>query len=334
MKTLIIAEAGVNHNGDIEIAKKLVRAAAAAGADLIKFQSFLTEKSISKAAPKAEYQIQATGADESQYDMVKKLELSKDDHSILVAECARYGISFFSTAFDSDSLDMLMSFDLDYIKIPSGEITNMPLMRHMGSFGKRIILSTGMASLGDIEAAIEVLVLSGVSRNHITILHCTTEYPAPFNEVNLKAMVSIKSAFGLDVGYSDHTRGIEVSIAAVALGARVIEKHFTLSRGMEGPDHKASLEPEELKLLVSSIRNVEIALGDGVKKATDSEHKNKLIARKSLVAIKNIQVGDIFTSDNVGIKRPGTGISPMNWDKIIGRSASRYFKIDEQITWR
>ena len=331
MKTVIIAEAGVNHNGDIEIAKKLIGAAAVAGADFVKFQSFLTEKSISKEAPKADYQIAATGSSDSQYEMVKKLELTQEDHEILIEECRRCGIAFLSTAFDSDSLDMLIGFGISHIKIPSGDITNLPLVRYMANFGKPIILSTGMATIGDVESAIDLIVLSGTPRSLITVLHCTTEYPAPVEEVNLRAMIAMKYAFDIDVGYSDHTRGIEVSIAAVALGAKVIEKHFTLSRNMEGPDHKASLEPDELCLLVSSIRNVEKALGDGVKRASHSEEKNKLIARKSLVAIKEITVGELFDADNIGVKRPGNGISPMYWDEIMGRPARRAFKVDEQI---
>jgi N,N'-diacetyllegionaminate synthase len=331
MKTVIIAEAGVNHNGDIEIAKKLISAAAVAGADFVKFQSFSTEKSISKGAPKADYQIVATGSDDSQYDMVKKLELTREDHAILIEECRRCGIAFLSTAFDSDSLSMLMDFGISHIKIPSGEITNLPLVRYMASFGKPIILSTGMATIGEVESAIDLIVLSGTARSLITVLHCTTEYPAPMEEVNLRAMITMKSAFDVDVGYSDHTSGIEISIAAVALGAKVIEKHFTLSRNMEGPDHKASLEPDELRLLVSSIRNLEKALGDGVKRPSHSEEKNKLIARKSLVAIKEIPVGELFDAKNIGVKRPGNGISPMYWDQILGRPARRAFKVDEQI---
>jgi N,N'-diacetyllegionaminate synthase len=331
MKTLIIAEAGVNHNGDIDIAKKLIGVAAAAGADFVKFQSFLTEKSISKEAPKADYQVVATGSNISQYDMVKKLELSREDHAILIEECRRCGISFLSTAFDSDSLGMLIDFGISHIKVPSGDITNLPLVRYMASFGKPIILSTGMATLGDVESAIDLIVSSGTPRSLITVLHCTTEYPAPMEEVNLRAMTAMKYAFDVDVGYSDHTRGIEISIAAVALGAKVIEKHFTLSRTMEGPDHKASLEPDELSLLISSIRNLEKALGDGVKKVSHSEKKNILVARKSLVAIKEISAGELFDADNIGVKRPGNGISPMFWDEVLGRPARRAFKVDEQI---
>ena len=331
MKTLIIAEAGVNHNGDIEIAKQLIKAAADAGADFVKFQSFITSKNISKLAPKADYQIEATGSVDSQYEMVEKLELTIEDHAVLIEECRRCGIDFFSTAFDSDSLDMLMGFGLSHIKIPSGDITNLPLIRHMASFGKPIILSTGMASIGDVEAAIELIVSSGTARSLITVLHCTTEYPAPMDEVNLRAMRTMMYAFDVNVGYSDHTKGVEISIAAVALGATVIEQHFTLSRTMEGPDHKASLEPDELKLLVTSIRNLEKALGDGVKRASHSEEKNKLIARKSLVAIKEIQIGELFSADNLGVKRPGTGISPMYWDQVLGMAARKTFAVDELV---
>ncbi len=331
MKTLIIAEAGVNHNGDVEIAKQLIKAAADAGADFVKFQSFVTEKSIAHYAPKADYQTATTGSRESQYEMVKNLELSEQDHKILINECDRYEIGFFSTAFDTDSLDMLMDFGLDYIKIPSGEITNLPFIRYIASFGKPIILSTGMASLEEVEAALDALEFAGIARSLVTVLHCTTEYPAPMEDVNLRAMVNMKHAFDVNVGYSDHTRGTEISIAAVALGATVIEKHLTMNRNMAGPDHKASLEPNEFESMVRAIRNLEKAMGDGIKRAATSEIKNKSIARKSLVAIKEIQSGDIFDAKNVGAKRPGNGISPMHWDRVIGRTAQRAFAVDEQI---
>ncbi len=331
MKTLIIAEAGVNHNGSLELAKQLVASAAAAGADLVKFQTFITGKSIARQAPKAEYQKGTTGTEESQFEMVQKLELSRSDHEILINECRRHGIGFFSTAFDSDSLDMLIDLGLDKIKIPSGEITNLPLLRYMTRLGKPVILSTGMSGMGDIEAAIEVIELAGTPRDRITLLHCTTEYPTPMEEVNLQAMVNMKIAFGVQVGYSDHTPGIEIPIAAVTLGATVIEKHFTLDRTMPGPDHQASLEPHELKAMVDAIRNIERALGDGVKRPSASELKNKPIARKSIVASRDIKAGELFSAENLGTKRPGTGISPMRWDDVIGKPARRAFAPDELI---
>jgi len=331
MKTLIIAEAGVNHNGDIELAKKLIASAANAGADLVKFQSFITSKSISKQAPKAEYQKTTTGVDESQYEMVRKLELSRADHELLIKECRRHQIGFFSTAFDPESFDMLVELGLDQVKIPSGELTNLPLLRYMTRLGKPVILSTGMASLGEIEQAIDVIEAAGTHRSLITVLHCTTEYPAPMEDVNLLAMLNIKNSFGVQVGYSDHTPGIEVPIAAVALGATVIEKHFTLDRSLPGPDHQASLEPQELKAMVDAIRNIERALGDGIKRPSASELKNKPIARKSLVASRDIVAGELFSEENLGTKRPGTGVSPMRWDEVIGRPAPRDFAMDEQI---
>lgn len=332
MKTLIIAEAGVNHNGSLELAKQLVASAAAAGADLVKFQSFLTSKIIARHAPKAQYQKDTTGTEESQYEMVRKLELSRADHTALIEECRRHGIGFFSTAFDPESFDMLLELGcLNLIKVPSGELTNLPLLRYMTRLGKPVLLSTGMANLGEIEAAIEVIEAAGTPRNLITILQCTTEYPTPMEDVNLRAMVSMKQAFGVQVGYSDHTPGIEVPIAAVALGATVIEKHFTLDRNLPGPDHKASLEPHELKAMVDGIRNIERALGDGIKRPSSSELKNKPIARKSIVASRNIKVGELFSTENLGTKRPGTGISPMRWDEVIGRPAPRDFATDELI---
>lgn len=331
MKTLIIAEAGVNHNGDMEMAKQLVASAAAAGADLVKFQSFVAGKIISADAPKADYQKHTTGNDESQYEMVRKLELSRRDHEILIEECKRHNIGFFSTAFDVDSFDMLVELGLDQVKIPSGELTNLPLLRHMTRLGLPVIVSTGMASLGDIEAALEAIIQGGTPRELVTVLHCTTEYPAPMDEVNLRAMVALQQAFGVNVGYSDHTRGIEIPIAAVALGATVIEKHFTLDRTLPGPDHQASLEPHELKAMVDGIRNVERALGDGIKRPSASELKNRAIARKSLVASRPIRAGDTFSADNLTAKRPGTGISPMRWDDVVGRSARRDFGRDELI---
>ncbi len=331
MKTLIIAEVGVNHNGDLEMAKRLITAAKQAGADIVKFQTFKTANFVTKSADKAEYQKSTTGASENQYDMIRKLELSQADHEMLIDECQRQGIRFFSTAFDAESFDMLVSMGLDQVKIPSGELTNLPLLRYMTRLGMPVMLSTGMATLGEIEAAIEEIELAGTPRDRITVLHCTTEYPAPMEDVNLRAMVSMKAALGVEVGYSDHTPGIEIPIAAVALGARVIEKHFTLDRTLPGPDHKASLEPHELKAMVDAIRNVEVALGDGVKRPSASELKNKPIARKSLVAVKTIRAGETFSAENIGTKRPGNGISPMRWDEVIGRPAPRNFAIDELI---
>ena len=331
MKTLIIAEAGVNHNGDIELAKKLIACASEAGADLIKFQSFVTSKNITEHAPKAQYQNLSTDPSESQFEMVRKLELTREDHVALIRECGKYNIGFFSTAFDTESFDMLIELGLDQIKIPSGEITNLPLLRHIARSGKRVILSTGMATLGDIEATIDVLEQAGTPRSSITVLHCTTEYPTPMEEVNLRAMQSIQVTFGVAVGYSDHTQGIEVATAAVAMGATVIEKHFTLDRNLPGPDHQASLEPAELKAMVTAIRNIEVALGDGIKRPTPSETRNKPIARKSLVASQAIQAGDLFSAQNVTTKRPGIGISPMRWDEVIGQTALRNFAVDELI---
>jgi N-acetylneuraminate synthase len=332
MKTLIIAEAGVNHNGDIALAKQLIAQAAAAGADLVKFQTFQASKIVSTSAPKAEYQKKTTDAEESQLSMISKLELSQTDHEELIKECKHHGIGFFSTAFDADSFDLLTKLGcLDWIKIPSGELTNLPLLRHMTRHGRPVLLSTGMANLGEIEAAIEAIEATGTPRHLITVLHCTTEYPTPMEEVNLRAMVNMKHAFGVEVGYSDHTPGIEIPIAAVALGATVIEKHFTLDRNLPGPDHKASLEPDELKAMVKAIRNIERALGDGIKRPSPSELKNKPIARKSIVASRAIQIGELFSADNLTTKRPGTGISPMRWDDIIGRTAHRDYSIDELI---
>lgn len=332
MRTLVIAEAGVNHNGRLDLAKQLVASAAAAGADLVKFQTFIAGKSISRHAPKAQYQKDTTGTDESQYEMVEKLELSRADHLALIEECRHHNIGFFSTAFDQDSFDMLLELGcLNLIKIPSGELTNLPLLRYMTGHGKSVLLSTGMAKLGEIEAAIEVIEAAGTSRDLITVLHCTTEYPTPMEDVNLLAMVSMRQALGVKVGYSDHTPGIEIPIAAVALGATVIEKHFTLDRNLPGPDHKASLEPHELKAMVDGIRNIERALGDGIKRPSSSELKNIPIARKSIVASREIKVGELFSAENLGTKRPGTGISPMSWDEVIGRSAQRDFATDELI---
>lgn len=329
--TLIIAEAGVNHNGDLTLAKKLIDVATEAGADLVKFQTFNANRLATRFAKKADYQTRTTDSHESQYEMLHRLELSAEMHKELIAHCAERNIGFFSTGFDIESVDLLVSLGLDHFKIPSGEITNLPYLRHIGRLGKTVILSTGMATLGEIEAAIDVLEQSGTPRANITVLHCTTEYPTPMAEVNLRAMQNIHTAFGVAVGYSDHTPGIEVAIAAVALGATVIEKHFTLDRNLPGPDHKASLEPEELKAMVAAIRNIEVALGDGIKCLTPSEAKNKAVARKSLVASQTIKAGEVFSAENISAKRPGIGISPMRWDEVMGRTAPRDYSADELI---
>ncbi len=330
-KTFIIAEAGVNHNGSIEIAKKMIEVAKECGADAIKFQTFKAEKVISKYAPKAEYQKQTTGEIDSQLEMVKKLELSFDDFIVLKEYCDKLNIMFLSTPFDFESIDFLDDLGLEIFKIPSGEITNLPYLEKIGKLGKKVILSTGMADLGEIEDALDILTSCGTKKEDITILHCNTEYPTPYEDVNLLAMLTIKEAFKVKVGYSDHTLGIEVPIAAVALGASVIEKHFTLDKNMEGPDHKASLEPHELKAMIDAIRNIEKSLGDGIKKPSKSELKNKDIARKSIVAKREIKKGEIFTEDNITVKRPGNGISPMRWYEVLGKVALKDYKEDELI---
>jgi N,N'-diacetyllegionaminate synthase len=332
-RVLIIAEAGVNHNGSLILAKQLIDKAVEAGVDIIKFQTFKSEKLVSKAARQAEYQQRNIGKkDEGQLAMLKKLELSQADHEELIAYCQKKGIRFFSTAFDMDSIDFLHSLKMGLWKIPSGEITNYPYLRKIAQYHEPVILSTGMSELSDVEAAVKVLVDFGVKKELITILHCNTEYPTPYEDVNLKAMLEIGSKFGVSVGYSDHTKGIEVPIAAVALGATVIEKHFTLDRNMEGPDHKASLEPDELKAMVVAIRNIELALGSGHKCVSESERKNIEIARKSIVAACPIKRGDVFTEDNLTVKRPGNGISPMRWNEVIGRTAIKDFEEEEMIT--
>jgi len=330
-RTLIIAEAGVNHNGDLALARKLIDVAADAGADLVKFQTFSADRLVTRTAGKADYQNRTTDSKESQHEMLRRLELTTEMHTELIAHCAARGIGFFSTGFDIESVDLLVGLGQGRFKIPSGEITNLPYLRHIGRMGKPAILSTGMAEMDEIQAAIDALEAAGTPRAIITGLHCTTEYPTPMAEVNLRAMLSIQKAFGVEVGYSDHTRGIEVAIAAVALGASVIEKHFTLDRNLPGPDHKASLEPEELKAMVAAIRNIEIALGDGIKRLTPSEAGNRPLARKSLVARLPIKAGEILSSLNVTTKRPGTGISPMRWGEMIGKPAERDYKEDELI---
>jgi N,N'-diacetyllegionaminate synthase len=330
-KTFIIAEAGVNHNGSVEIAKRMIEVAKECGADAIKFQTFKAEEVVSKYAPKAEYQKQTTGEIESHLQMLKKLELSFDDFIVLKEYCDKLGIMFLSTPFDFESIDFLNSLGVEIFKIPSGEITNLPYLEKIGKLRKKVILSTGMADLGEIEDALDILTSCGTKKEDITILHCNTEYPTPYEDVNLLAMLTIKEAFKVKVGYSDHTLGIEVPIAAVALGASVIEKHFTLDRNMQGPDHKSSLEPNELKAMVKAIRNVEKALGDGIKKPSPSEIKNKIIVRRSIVAKRNIKRGEIFNEENITVKRPATGISPMRWYEILGKTATRDYKEDEII---
>ena len=331
IKTLIIAEAGVNHNGDLDLAKQLINAAADAGADLVKFQTFNANRQVTRTAKKADYQTQTTSSTESQHAMLRRLELTEEMHHQLIAHCLTQNIGFLSTGFDIESVDLLVSLGQDCFKIPSGEITNLPYLRHIGQLGKTVILSTGMATLGEIEAAIEVLEQTGTPRAKVTVLHCTTEYPTPMNEVNLRAMQSIHTAFDVAVGYSDHTEGIEIAIAAVAMGASVIEKHFTLDRTFPGPDHQASLEPAELKAMVTAIRNIEIALGDGIKRLTPSEARNKPVARKSLVASRAISIGEIFTAENITTKRPGTGISPMRWDELVGQASQKNYNEDDLI---
>jgi len=331
MKTFIIAEAGVNHNGSVEIAKKLVDAAKDAGSDAVKFQTFKAGKTVSIFAAKAEYQKGATDESETQLEMVKKLELDMSEHREIMSYCNQKGIMFFSTPFDLESVDMLNVLGLGVFKIASGEITNLKLLEKIGSLNREIILSTGMADLTEIKDALTVLNEAGTPREKITILHCNTEYPTSMEDVNLLAMQTINKAFNTKVGYSDHTTGIEVSIAAVALGATVIEKHITIDKNMNGPDHKSSLNPREFKEMVVAIRNIEEALGDGIKRASLSELKNKNIARKSIVAANDIKRGEIFSESNITIKRPGCGVNPMKWYSVIGEVAKRDFKEDEAI---
>lgn len=326
MNTFIIAEAGDNHNGSMELAKKLIDVAVEAEADAVKFQTFITEEVICRHAKMAQYQKENLGIDESQFDMVKKLELSFENFKELKEYCEQKGILFLSTPFDIPSIEFLHSLNIPIFKIPSGEITNLPYLRKINSLKRPVILSTGMSTLKEIEDAIKVL-----KDCKISLLHCTTEYPCPYEDVNLKAMQTMKENFNLKVGYSDHTQGIEVSLAAVALGAEIIEKHFTLDKTMEGPDHKASLDPEELCKLVQEIRKIEKAIGTGEKIPSKSEIKNIEIARKSIVAKKEIKKGEIFTEENLTTKRPGNGISPMKWDEIIGQIAEKNYNEDELI---
>lgn len=332
-KVIIIAEAGVNHNGDINLAKKLIDIAVEAGVDYVKFQTFKSESLVSKSAKKADYQIENTqDSTENQLQMLKKLELSHEQHVELMAYCRQKNISFFSTAFDLDSLIYLKELGLTMVKIPSGEITNLPYLRKAAELFSKVIISTGMSTLGDIEKALNVFLSAGIKREAIYILHCNTEYPTPMKDVNLLAMLTIKNKFNVEIGYSDHTLGIEVPTAAVALGAKMIEKHFTLDRSLPGPDQLASLEPLELKAMVVSIRNIELAIsGNGMKEPSSSELKNMAIARKSIVAKTAINKGDIFSESNITTKRPGNGISPMHWDKVIGKVAQANFIEDDLI---
>jgi N,N'-diacetyllegionaminate synthase len=332
-KTLIIAEAGVNHNGDISIAKKLIDAAVNAGADIVKFQTFKTDNLVSKLAKKADYQIQNTENEDSQHIMLKKLELSEDDHYILINYCKQKGIQFLSTAFDMESLDFLIKLGLNIFKIPSGEITNLPYLKKIGKLNKKVILSTGMCSLKEIRDAYNILLNNGTLLENITILHCNTEYPTPMKDVNLLAMNTIGKTFNVNVGYSDHTLGIEIPIAAVSLGATIIEKHFTLDKKMTGPDHAASLEPNELSLMVKAIRNIEQAFGSEMKQVSNSEAKNITIARKSIHLRRNLANGDIICEDDLIMKRPGNGISPMDMPRIIGKMIKRDVEIDTKLSW-
>jgi N-acetylneuraminate synthase len=352
-KTFIIAEAGVNHNGSVELAKELIAVAVEARADAVKFQTFKTDKNISKKAPKAEYQANLTGKSESQYEMVKKLELNEEAHFELAEYARKQGIKFMSTAFDDGSVDLLLKLGVDILKIPSGEVTNGPLMLKIAQANLPIILSTGMCTLGDIEQALGVIAFGYLNRTEpgiekfraayfskegqellkqkVTLLHCTTEYPAPLEDVNLNAMLTMHTAFGLPVGYSDHTKGITVSIAAAALGAVMIEKHFTLDKNMPGPDHQASLEPDELKAMVQGIRDVEKATGNHRKLVAASEQKNVNIGRRSLFASRNIKKGELFSEENIGIMRPGTGLSPMHYWEIAGKKAKKDYELEDFI---
>ena len=330
-KVIIIAEAGVNHNGNFDMAVEMIHKAKWAGADYVKFQTAVPELVISTFAPKAEYQKETTGAGESQLEMCKAIHLPLTDYVRLRDICKEVGIGFMSTPFDLVSIDVLEELDMDYYKIPSGEITNLPYLRKIASKGRPVIMSTGMCELEEIAEAMRILEDGGLKRDQITLLHCNTQYPTPYCDVNLAAMNTIKQAFGTAVGYSDHTRGIEVPIAAVAMGAEVIEKHFTLDCNMEGPDHKASLEPDRLKAMVDAIRNVEQAIGSADKHATASETPNKVVARKSIVAARDIAEGEILTEENITVKRPGNGISPMQWDEVLGTRAKRSFSYDELI---
>ncbi|MDE0836948.1 MAG: N-acetylneuraminate synthase [Akkermansiaceae bacterium] len=331
-KCMIIAEAGINHNGDIRIALELVRAASEAGSDAVKFQTFRTDDLVTQGTAKADYQKQHTDPEESQHSMLRKLELSHDDHHKLVEACREHGITFLSTGFDVHSLAFLGSLKMPVFKIPSGELTNLPLLRQVAGFGKPVIMSTGMASLEEISASLEALEQAGATRSGITLLHCTTQYPTPMQNVNLRAMLTLGETFpGVSIGYSDHTLGIEVPIAAAALGARVLEKHFTLDRSMKGPDHAASLEPEELKNMVTAVRNIELAMGSGVKEPCAEEISTRAVARKAIVAACPIREGEVFSEKNLTVKRSGSGISPMLWDQLLDCAALQDYARDETI---
>ncbi len=331
MKTIIIAEAGVNHNGNYDMALQLIDAAKASGADYVKFQTAKPELVISTFAPKAEYQKETTGNGESQLEMCKAIHLPLTDYVKLKAYCDEKGIGFVSTPFDLVSIDVLEPLDMDFYKVPSGEITNLPYLRKIAAQHRKVIMSTGMSEIWEIREAIKVLEEGGLTKDDIIILHCNTEYPTPYCDVNLSAMKTMEKELGVKVGYSDHTRGIEVPIAAVAMGACVIEKHFTLDKTLPGPDHKASLEPQELKQMVESIRHIEQAIGNGEKHVTDSERPNMIVARKSIVANRAIKAGEVFTEENITVKRPGNGVNPMRWDEVLGMTAKRDFEYDELI---
>jgi N,N'-diacetyllegionaminate synthase len=331
-KTFIIAEAGVNHNGDINLAYKLIDKACEAGVDAVKFQTWKTEKLLTKLVEKAEYQKQTTDSNESQFDMIKKLELPFEDFRKLKNYCDLKNIEFMSSCADNEALDFLISIGINKIKTSSADLTNYPFLKHIASYNKELIISTGMATMEEIKASVKVLLANGQAKNNINILHCNSEYPTPFSDVNLRAMLSIKEELNVDVGYSDHTEGIEVPIAAVSIGAKIIEKHFTLDKSMDGPDHKASLNPIELNAMVFAIRNIEKALGAKEKNVSPSEMKNINLVRKSIVASNKIKEGECFTEKNLTVKRPGIGISPMQWDNVIGSIAKKDFEIDDLIS--
>ena len=330
-KVLIIAEAGVNHNGDMELAKKLVDAAADAGADYVKFQTYKTDALLLETTEKAGYQKKIMGESENQYEMLKKLELCENNHVVLIEHCESRNVRFLSSPFDLDSIDLIAKLNLDFIKVPSGEITNFPYIRKVGGAGKKILLSTGMSNLGEIEAALNLMVDSGADMDQISVMHCNTEYPTPPKDANLRAISTIQNAFNVKVGYSDHTLGVEAAIAAVSMGATVIEKHITLDKNMSGPDHMASMDPEDFKQFVQCIHNVEAMLGGGLKRPSQSEKKNITIARKSIVASKAISKGEPFGEGNLTTKRPGDGVSPMRWNDVVGKVAHREYSVDEKI---
>jgi N,N'-diacetyllegionaminate synthase len=327
----IIAEAGVNHNGSIDLAKKLIDIAAKAGADFVKFQTFKADNLVTEYADKANYQKKLSGSDESQFEMIKRLELNISDHQELIRHCKKNEIQFLSTGFDVESIDLLSSLEVPFFKIPSGEITNLPYLRHIAKKRKPVVLSTGMSTIGEIKNAMRVFFDEGLEKEQITVLHCNSEYPTPMEDVNLNAMITIRDEFNVKVGFSDHTQGIEVAIAAVAMGASIIEKHFTIDRALSGPDHMSSLNPNELEAMVKKIRNIQKCLGNGIKKPSNSEIKNIDVARKSIVAFKEIEKGELFVPENITTKRPGDGISPMNWDYVIGKKAFKNFKKNEKI---